>query len=35
MEKMPEALALYQQANRAPVAQLPALGIHSPLSSSP
>jgi len=36
-EKMPEALALYQQASRAPVAQLPALGIHadSPLSSSP
>jgi metalloendopeptidase OMA1, mitochondrial len=36
-EKMPEALALYQQASRAPVAQLPSLGIHadSPLSSSP
>lgn len=29
MEKMPEALALYQQANKAPVAQLPSLGTHS------
>ena len=28
-EKMPEALALYQQANKAPVAQLPSLGTHS------
>lgn len=36
-EKMPEALTLYQQANKAPVAQLPALGIHSdsPLPSPP
>ena len=36
-EKMPEALALYQQANKAPVAQLPSLGIHSdpPLPSPP
>jgi len=29
MEKMPEALALYQPANKAPVAQLPSLGTHS------
>jgi metalloendopeptidase OMA1, mitochondrial len=29
MEKMPEALALYQHANKAPVAQLPSLGTHS------
>jgi predicted Zn-dependent protease len=28
-EKMPEALALYQQANKAPIAQLPSLGTHS------
>lgn len=28
-EKMSEALALYQQANKAPVAQLPSLGTHS------
>ena len=36
-EKMPEALALYQQANKAPVTQLPSIGIHSDssLSSSP
>jgi hypothetical protein len=30
---MPEALALYQQANKAPVAQLPPVG--APTSSTP
>ena len=35
-EHMPEALALYQQANKAPVAQLPAVGpatSHTPLAN--
>jgi len=33
-EKMPEALTLYQQVNKAPVARLPSLGSHSSLTSS-
>ena len=35
-EHMPEALALYQQANKAPVAQLPPVGpatSHTPLAN--
>ena len=34
-EHMPEALALYEQANKAPVAQLPSLDIRSASSPSP
>lgn len=33
-EHMPEALALYEQANKAPVAQLPSLGARSALPPS-
>jgi metalloendopeptidase OMA1, mitochondrial len=32
-EKMPEALAVYHQVNKAPVARLPSLGSHSALTS--